>query len=112
MGCFSFPVPACHAQGVFDSAVGDAARSRQLGDEFEVFAVVGAILGETVLECRSDARFVVGTAELDDLIEFVVVALYVWVGWHEGDSNYCGSFCFGHPPAFALLRVPFAKRKG
>ena len=44
--------------------------------------MVGAVFGQAVLERLADARFVVGTAELDDVFQFLVVALYVGVGWH------------------------------
>ncbi len=60
--------------------------------------MVGAVLGEAVLECGADARFVVGTAELDGVFEFLVVGLDVGVGWHGGDC-----IRWGFPPWRASL---------
>ena len=44
--------------------------------------MVGAVFGQAILERFADAEFVVGAAELDDVFQFLVVALYVGVGWH------------------------------
>ena len=87
VGVLGLPVAAGHAEGVLDGAVGDVGSGGEFWDQEQAFAMVATVGGEAVLEGRADVELAVGTAELDELGEFLTVAFDVGVGGHGNGTR-------------------------
>ena len=84
-GVFGFPIPARHAEGVFDRPVGrDAGGGAQLRHEREILAMVAAVRRQAVLKRRANDELARGAGETGQLLEVGAVAVYVGVGGHGG----------------------------
>ena len=77
------PVAARHAEGVLHGAVGDhAGGPREFRHEHHALVVFAAVGVEAVRKRGPDALFVGGAAEVDELLQVLVVALDVGVIRH------------------------------